>query len=382
MESRLEFRDKESIVKIMVIGVGGAGTSVVNRVVSEQCSHSDAQTENLMDSVTYVVANTDKQSLIHSQVRNQILLGEQTTKGQGAGNNPDVAEKAAEESESIIKETLKDLDLLFITAGMGGGTGTGASPVIAKVAKSMGILVIAAVSLPFSHEHQPKTEAAKRGIEKLEEHCDALIVVHNENLLDLAKQRKEKFSFSDVLKFADKPLSQGIRGITEVVLGYGNEMNVDFADIKTVMMQKGLVHMGVGVSKKGEGAGIEATTDAMASVLTNTSIEGAKGMLFHVSSSEELSFEEYIEMCDMVQSKCDPNCNWIPGKSVHEDLEGIVEVTIIATGIEAETPHATNKATTGAVRPAQMTRRRDGQAAPQQRSFMVRPNRVDVPKNF
>ncbi len=322
----MDYTDNEDIVKITVIGVGGAGNNVVGRIVKDNASSKI----HTYDSIEYVIVNTDKQALIHSSIENQVLIGE-TTKGQGAGSDPEKGRKAAEESETQLKDWVKDRDLVFITAGMGGGTGTGASPVVAKLAKEAGALVVGVVSTPFKHEGLQKVSKAINGIEQLKEHADALIIIDNNKIIELTTK---KLSFSEAFALADEPLKDAILGIAGAVLEYGNEMNTDFADIRAIMENKGVAHMCVGSSSADENAGIEATKQALNSALTNTSIDGATGIVFKVTSTEDkLSFMEYNEMSELINERCAPNVNIKTGKHVDDSFGDEVSVIIIATGI-------------------------------------------------
>lgn len=324
----MQLGNEDKIVKIMVIGVGGAGNSVVNRIVTQV---GDQERSSPIGTIQYVIANTDKQALVHSMVSSKILLGE-STKGQGAGADPQRGEKAAIESEDDIRQIIKGNDLLFITAGMGGGTGTGASPVIAKIAKETDILVVAAVTTPFEHEGRLKMTRALEGIEKLKEHADALVIIDNQKL-KMEAEKDKKLDFGAIMSLADEPLEHGIEGIASTVLEYGNEVNTDFADIRTIMTAKGIAHMGIGVSQAEENPGMEATQKAIESDITNTSIKGATGIVFNVKSSSRLSFDEYQEMSTLISQHCHPDAEIINGKTCDESMGDEVRVTIIATGI-------------------------------------------------
>lgn len=324
---------EEDIVKILVVGVGGAGNNVVNRIVKENASDRIQSYE----SIRFLIVNTDKQALRYSPLdekEQKLLIGE-TTKGQGAGSDPVKGRKAAEESEKDLIEKIKGTDLVFVTAGMGGGTGTGASPVIAKLAKEAGALVIAVVSTPFKHEGNLKLEKALGGIKELQDHADALIIIDNNKLSGLSNK---KMSFSQVFALADEPLKNAILGIAGTVLEYGNEMNTDFSDIRAIMENKGLAHMAVGSSSAEEGAGIEATKQALESALTNTSIRGATGVVFKIQSSENLGFDEFNQMIELVSSYCDPAVLMKHGKHSDTSLGSEVRVTIIATGVREIDP--------------------------------------------
>lgn len=325
----MEFEINDEIVKIMVIGVGGAGNSVVNRIVKENA----AAEEKKYDSIKYVVINTDKQALMHSDVANQVLIGRNTTKGQGAGSDPEKGQRAAEESEEDLNKLVSGCDLVFITAGMGGGTGTGAAHVVARVAKKAEALVISAVTTPSKGEGANKYKLAIEGINKLKEHSDALVIIDNNKLQEIALTDK-KLSYSAIMSLADEPLKEAILGVAGTVLDYGNQMNTDFADIKTIMENKGLAHMGLGVSRAAEDAGIEATKMAIESTLTNTTIQGATGVIFNITSSSNLPYAEYQRMLEMVHEHCDVNVLFKQGKHEDDSLGDEVRVTLIATGVQ------------------------------------------------
>ncbi len=336
----MDYRDNDDIVKITVLGVGGAGNNVVRRIVTDNASSKI----HTYDSIEYVIVNTDKQALVHSGLENQVLIGE-STKGQGAGSDPEKGRKAAEESVDKVADWIKDRDLVFVTAGMGGGTGTGASPVIARLAKESGALVVGVVSTPFKHEGAQKMKKAQDGIEKLKEFADALIIINNNKIIELATKR---LSFSEAFALADEPLKDAILGIAGTVLEYGNEINTDFADIRTIMENKGVAHMSVGSSTLEEGAGVAATMQALDSALTNTSIDGATGVVFKVSSTEDkLSFMEYNEMSELVTSHCSPDVNLKMGKHVDDSFGDEVSVILIATGIQQEDPEAKKTSSSG-----------------------------------
>lgn len=333
---------EEDIVKILVVGVGGAGNNVVNRIVTE----SKEDRLHSYSSIRFVIVNTDKQALLHSNLENKILIGE-STKGQGAGSDPEKGRMAAEESDAILADCVAGMDMVFVTAGMGGGTGTGASPVIARLAKEAGALVVAVVSTPFKHEGALKYQKALDGIERLKEYADALIIIDNNKLVSLSNK---KLSFANVFALADVPLKDAILGIAGTVLEYGNEMNTDFSDIRAIMENKGLAHMAVGSSTADEGAGIEATRKALEVTLTNTSIRGATGVVFKIQSSDNLGFDEFNEMIELVASQCDPDVLMKHGKHSDESLGNEVRVTIIATGVKQNNQPETPKPSTSSLK--------------------------------
>ncbi|MDO4799484.1 MAG: cell division protein FtsZ [Bacillota bacterium] len=314
----------DSGVRMMVMGVGGAGNSVVRRIAAAGVR---------LDRIQYVAVNTDRQALNYSGVDRRILLGQ---RGLGAGSKPEVAKKAAEESESDLRAALEGVDLLFITAGMGGGTGTGASPVIAKLAKERNILVIAVVSTPFSFE-RGRHEKARAGVEELRKHVDALVVVDNSKLTEIVERLEAGDTTLNIWEMADEPLHQSIEGIAETVLGFGSVVNTDFADLQTVLSDQGIAHIALGSAKGGKEIGLRALKNAMDSPLTNTSIRGAKYVLCNVSASTQLSDYEYIKMGEAIEAACSIDGVTFPdvihGKNVDPDLDDEVRVTLIATGM-------------------------------------------------
>ena len=301
---------------IRVIGVGGGGNNAVNRMI-----------EGGLQGVRFVAVNTDAQALSESLSENKVQIGERTTGGLGAGANPQVGQESAEESTDDLKNIVEGADLLFITAGMGGGTGTGASLVIAKIAKDLGILTIAVVTRPFAFEGKVRASNSDLGIRLLREHVDALVVIPNEKLLTLADKNT---TFKDALKLADDVLSQGVRGICDLI-GITGIVNLDFSDVKTIMKDAGMAHMGVGYGT-GEDKAVEAVTEAVKSPLLETSIKGATGVIINITGGEDLSLFEINKAAEIAREEADPDANVIFGAAIDPSLEDSVKITIIATG--------------------------------------------------
>ncbi|MCO8193159.1 MULTISPECIES: cell division protein FtsZ [Anaerofustis] len=301
---------------IRVIGVGGGGNNAVNRMI-----------EGGLQGVRFVAVNTDAQALSESLSENKVQIGERTTGGLGAGANPQVGQESAEESTDDLKKIVEGADLLFITAGMGGGTGTGASHVIAKIAKDLGILTIAVVTRPFAFEGKVRASNSDLGIRLLREHVDALVVIPNEKLLTLADKNT---TFKDALKLADDVLSQGVRGICDLI-GITGIVNLDFSDVKTIMKDAGMAHMGVGYGT-GEDKAVEAVTEAVKSPLLETSIKGATGVIINITGGEDLSLFEINKAAEIAREEADPDANVIFGAAIDPSLEDSVKITIIATG--------------------------------------------------
>lgn len=304
---------------IGVIGVGGAGGNAINNMVqSNVCG------------VSFFAANTDAHALSRSLVADKIQLGASITKGLGAGANPEVGRAAAEESADKIKEVLSGLHLLFLTAGMGGGTGTGAAPVVAKIAKEMNILTVGVVSKPFNFEGSRRMKTAEAGIAALQKYVDALVVIPNQNLYRIAG---EKMTFMQGFKLADNVLCQGVRGITDLIMKPGI-VNLDFADVRTVLSTMGRLMMGTGEAS-GENRALEAAEQAITNpLLDNTSIKGAKSLLVNVSGGMDLTMTEYDTAMQRIRAEVDPDANIIFGTSLDEDLAGKMRVSLVATGIE------------------------------------------------
>ena len=305
---------------IKVIGVGGAGCNAVNRIIEDY---------NRQD-VIFIAANTDLQALKRSQAETHLPLGRETTHGLGAGGNPKVGEDAANEQKDDIKQFIEGSDMVFITAGMGGGTGTGGAPVIAKIAKDMGKLTIAVVTTPFDGEGPRRMENALMGIEKLKENVDALIVVPNQKLLEFAHVEKT-VSMLEGFRIADGVLRDAILGIANLITIPG-EINLDFADINTIMRGKGEAFIGIGEGK-GENMAVDAITNALCNkIQDNTDITGATGIIINITSGPDFSMTDLEKILTLVRSNADENVNLIYGQRVDESMKERVSVTIIATG--------------------------------------------------
>ena len=307
------------VAKIKVIGVGGAGNNAVDRLI-----------ESGLNCAEYIVVNTDNQALARSKATKRIQIGVQLTKGLGAGADPSVGKAAAEENKAEIQEALKNTDLLFITAGMGGGTGTGAAPVIAKIAQEMKILTVAVVTLPFTFEAKRRMDNALLGIEELKKSVDSIITIPNDKIRHVVPKGT---SFPEALKVADEVLRQGIRGITELIVNH-SLINLDFADVKTILKGRGLAHMGIGVAK-GEKRIFDAVRCAVGSPLLNTTIEGANAVILNVIGGPDLSLDEVITAADLVKGVIDYSANVIFGACIDPHMSDEVEVVIIATGFSS-----------------------------------------------
>ena len=305
----LEFdMDQDEFAKIKVVGVGGGGNNAVNRMI-------DAGVKG----VEFLVFNTDKQALKNSLAENKIQLGEKITKGLGAGANPEVGEQAAEESIDEIREALEGADMVFITAGMGGGTGTGAAPVIADVAKELGLLTVGVVTKPFTFEGRKRAKSAELGINALKGKVDTLVI----SIAD------KKTSFSQAFEMADDILKQGIQGISDLI-SVPNLINLDFADVKTIMYDKGVAHMGIGRAS-GDDRATEAAKLAINSPLLETSIEGAKSVLLNITAGSDLGIFEVNEAADLIRDCVSEDANIIFGAGIDESLKDEVKITVIAT---------------------------------------------------
>lgn len=349
------------VAKIKVVGVGGAGNNAVDRLI-----------ESGLESAEYIVVNTDNQALARSKAKKRIQIGVKLTKGLGAGADPAVGKAAAEENKAEIQEVLKNTDLLFITAGMGGGTGTGAAPVIAKIAKEMKILTVAVVTLPFSFEAKRRSDNALSGIEELRKSVDAIITIPNDKIRQVVPKGT---SFSESLKVADEVLRQGIRGIAELIVK-PSLINLDFADVKTTLKDRGLAHMGIGVAK-GEKRISDAVRCAVCSPLLNTTIEGASSVILNIIGGKDLTLEEVIMAADLVKGVIDYSANVIFGACIDENMSDEVEVVIIATGFNNQQTGVTQEMQNSALQQASVLSQRidmaygNAQAQPQpQPSFM------------
>ncbi len=315
----LEFdMNLEQFAQIKVIGCGGGGNNAVNRMI-----------EAGLQGVDFIALNTDKQALVMSQAEHKIQIGEKITKGLGAGANPEIGQKSAEESREEIYKALEGADMVFITAGMGGGTGTGAAPVVATIAKELGILTVGVVTKPFTFEGRKRMEQADKGIEELKTKVDTLVTIPNDRLLQIAEK---KTSLSEAFKIADDVLLQGVQGISDLIAVPGL-INLDFADVKTIMENKGLAHMGIGWAS-GENRAVEAAQKAIQSPLLETSIQGAKGVLLNITGGSQLGLFDVNEAAELVAQAADPDVNLIFGAVIDESLQDEIKITVIATGFD------------------------------------------------
>ena len=317
-ENRINIELDNNDVAIKVMGIGGGGNNAVNRMISEGVKGID-----------FISINTDKQALFSSMANKQIQIGEKITRGLGAGAKPQVGKDAARESRTQIINELEGTDIVFVTAGMGGGTGTGAAPIVASIAKEMGILTIGVVTKPFGFEGRIRMKNAEEGIKNLQESVDTLITVPNDKLLQIVSQNT---SMMDAFSMADNVLKQGIQSISDLIKMPGL-INLDFADVTSIMKDKGLAHMGIGTAS-GENRAIEAAKEAIQSPLLETSIKGAKGVLLNVAGGANLTLFEANAASSLVTESCDPEANIIFGTSIREDLGEDITITVIATGFE------------------------------------------------
>ena len=312
----------ENVVSIKVIGVGGGGNNVVNRMVRSG-----------VKSVEFIAVNTDKQALTSSSAGYKIQIGEKLTHGQGAGSNPDVGRKSAEESRNQISKALEDTDMVFITAGMGGGTGTGAAPVVAEIAREQGVLTVGVVTKPFAFEGRKRMTQAEQGIEELRSKVDSLVIIPNERLKYATDQ---KITFANAFEIADDVLRQAVQSISDLIRDTGC-INLDFADVSAVMKDAGLAHMGVGRAA-GKGKAEEAARMAISSPLLETSINGARGVLINVTGSMDMGLEEVEQAASLVQDAVHPDALTIFGATFDEELDDEMRVTVIATGFADAEP--------------------------------------------
>ena len=342
---------QERVVKIKVVGIGGAGNNVINRMI-----------ESGVDGVDFVVINTDKQDLNKSNCPNKLQIGEKLTGGMGAGSKPELGRKSAEESRVAIAKVLENIDMVFITAGMGGGTGTGAAPIVADLAKEAGVLTVGVVTTPFKFEGANRMRQAEKGIEELHDKVDSLIVIPNDRLKYVTDQ---KITFANAFGIADDVLKQAVTSIAELV-GFSDRViiNQDFADVSAVMKDAGRAHMGVGIATGREKAEQAALT-AISSPLLETAITGATGVLVNVTGSRDLTLDEVETAAGIVQENANPDANIIFGATYSDEFEDEMRVTVIATGFEQKAeakpaasparPTAASTASAAPARPAATT---------------------------
>ena len=355
--------ENNNFASIKVIGVGGAGTNAVNRMI-----------ESGLQGVDFIAVNTDKQALTLSKAPTKVQIGDKLTKGLGAGANPEVGKHAAEESREEISNFIKGADLVFVTCGMGGGTGTGAAPVIAELARDMGILTIGVVSKPFLFEGRQRMKNAEAGIERLKANVDTLVVVPNDRLLSVVTKGT---SVTEAFRIADDTLRQGIQGISDLI-AVPNLINLDFADVRTVMEARGLAHMGIGVGK-GENRMVDAARQAISSPMLETSIDGARAVLINITGGPDTSIIDINEAAQMITQAADPEANIIFGAGIDENLEDEVHITVIATGFESNPFGSTAKAEPEKIEKAAETTRVETAAAPRRERMVELEEEGETP---
>ena len=315
-----EIDNENDVVQIKVVGVGGGGGNAIDRMI-----------ESGIKGVDFIAINTDQQALNRSMATEKVTIGDNSTKGKGAGAKPEMGSKAASESREKIAEQLKGADMVFITAGMGGGTGTGAAPIVAEVARDLGVLTVGIVTKPFKFEGRRRMEQAEKGIEALCQHVDSLVIIPNERLHLISK---EKLTLLNAFKAADDILRQGVQSISDLIKNPGI-VNLDFADINSVMKDAGYAHMGVGRAS-GEDKARQAAERAISSPLLETSISGAMGVIINITSSPDIGLEEITIASEMIADMVHPDANIIWGTAFDESMEDEISVTVIATGFSPE----------------------------------------------
>lgn len=307
-----------NFTKIKVIGVGGGGNNAINRMIEAQ-----------LEGVEFIAINTDKQDLSLTKSEIKVQIGEKITKGLGSGSRPDVGERAAEESREELRRVLEGADMVFVTCGMGGGTGTGASPVIAEISRELGALTVGVVTKPFGFEGRKRMAQAEGGIEKLKEKVDTLVTIPNDKLLEIVDK---KTSLLESLRVADDILRQGVQGISDLIVSPGL-ISLDFADVSTIMKNRGMAHMGVGVGK-GETRAVDAARQAASSPLLETTIEGSTGLLINVTGNATVGLHETAEALHLITELANPDAEIIYGTSINENMSDEIKITVIATGFQ------------------------------------------------
>ncbi len=360
-EKMLEFdTNMDQLATIKVVGIGGGGSNAVNRMI-----------EHGVQGVEFIAVNTDAQALNLSKAEVKMQIGTKLTRGLGAGANPEVGRKAAEESKEQIEEALQGADMVFVTAGMGGGTGTGAAPVIAQVAKEIGALTVGVVTRPFMFEGRKRSNQAAGGIDALKSNVDTLIVIPNDRLLEIVDKNTPML---EAFREADNVLRQGVQGISDLIATPGL-INVDFADVKTIMADKGSALMGIGIAT-GESRAVEAAKKAISSPLLETSIDGAHGVLMNITGGANLSLYEVQEAADIVTSAADQEVNVIFGSVINENLKDEIVVTVIATGFDESQLEAERK---GQGRPSiNSQQQQQQQQQPAEKKQRVEPKQRDM----
>ena len=348
---------------IKVIGVGGAGNNAVNRMI-----------EAGIKNVEFIVLNTDKQDLNKSKAPTKLQIGEKLTRGLGAGANPDIGAQAAEENKAEISEIIKGADMVFVTAGMGGGTGTGAAPVVAQAAKELGILTIGVVTKPFTFEGKKRLAQAERGIASLKGKVDTLVVIPNDKLLQVIDR---KTSMIEAFRMADDVLRQGVQGISDLIAVPGL-INLDFADVKTIMLNQGMAHMGIGIAS-GENRAEDAAKQAIQSPLLETSIEGARGVIINITGGSDVGLLEANTAAELVQRSADPEANIICGTVTDDSMGDEIKITVIATGFEKDNERVGSTGYEGIVADAWRKRSATVQTTPTPSSIDNSSDNLDIP---
>ncbi|MDR6123169.1 cell division protein FtsZ [Bacillus sp. SLBN-46] len=351
--------DIDQVARIKVIGVGGGGNNAVNRMI-----------EAGIQGVEFIAVNTDAQALNLSKAEIRMQIGATLTRGLGAGANPEVGRKAVEESRSQLQEVLKGADMVFVTAGMGGGTGTGAAPAIAQISRELGALTIGVVTRPFGFEGKKRATNAQSGIDLMRKAVDTLIIIPNDRLLQIVDK---KTPMIQAFREADNVLRQGVQGISDLIAVPGL-INLDFADVKTIMSNQGTALMGIGVAK-GEGRAVEAAKKAISSPLLETSINGAQGILMNITGGTDLSLYEVQEAADLVASAADHELNMIFGSIINENFKNEIMITVIATGFSDEQP--SNKSVSSASSREGKSRPQFGTLQPKQEPFVREESVLD-----
>lgn len=318
METKQNAQLNETFARIKVIGVGGGGCNAVNRMIDEG-----------MHGVEFITVNTDAQALVMSKAQTKVRIGDKTTRGLGAGGNPEVGKKSAEESSEELYEALKGADMVFVTAGLGGGTGTGAAPIVAQIAKEIGALTIGVVTRPFTFEGAKRLQNAEQGIARLKEHADTLIVIPNDRLLQIVDR---KATLQESFRTADDVLRQGIQGISELITIPGM-INLDFADVRTIMSEGGAALMAVGIAS-GEDRAQKAAEAAISSQLLDITIDGARGILFNVTGGPNLTLFEVNQAAAIIKETAHPDVNLIFGAVIDQNMGDDLRITVIATGFD------------------------------------------------
>jgi len=319
--------DLNSFAKIKVLGIGGGGNNAVNFMV----------TEGNIKGVEFISVNTDMQALLASNADIKLQIGEKLTKGLGSGSNPEIGQAAAEESRDKIANLLKDTDMVFITAGEGGGTGTGAAPVIAQIAKDVGALTVAVVTKPFGFEGARRMIQAEEGVDRLKDEVDTLIVIPNQKIIEVVKKEQ---SLTEAFALADSVLAQGVQSISDLITIPGL-INVDFADVRAIMTNAGTALMGIGISS-GENRARKAAEMAINSPLLEVNIEGARGVLFNITGNKDISMAEVNEAANLITQSSDPDANIIFGTTIREEMKNEIKISVIATGFDQNRAHLQN----------------------------------------